>query len=337
MSNPAVETLKSLVDPTQLLAALGFTVYYDNDIEIRGPCAIHGGDNKSAFCIRKEHNRFYCYTHGCHLDSSGDVNNDIVSLVMKVRNCSFMEAIKFLCELTGFNFDEANVDDEAVHNLKKKKDREKFIRGITGNKRLPELSETLVEKYTSLGARYFKSIGIEQEQIDFFELGTMVDDMGVERGAVPIRDDKGRLVSISGRRADGDEEPRYLLIKEFKKRKVLYNLHIAKEFRDMYSSTVIIVEGFKAVWHVYKSGYPNVVAVMGSVINPEQINLLIKHGFSNCLLMLDGDEPGRKGMPKSLLLLDGKLETRPVYLPQDISPDDVSVDELRELISTFMF
>lgn len=337
MSNPAIEKLKTMVDPTQLVMSLGFKIHHDSDGEIRGPCAIHGGDNISAFCFRKEHNRFYCYTHGCHLDTDGEVNNDVITLIMKVRKCSFMEAVTYLCELTGFDLNTVEVDDVTVAKLKKAKDRDKFIRGIIGNKKLPEISEKLIKEYKSAGADYFVNLGIPEDIISFFELGTMVDDQRIVRGAVPIRDDIGRLVSVSGRRTDGDMEPRYLLIREFKKRKVLYNLHIAKEFRDIYNKTVIVVEGFKAVWYVHRCGYPNTVAVMGSVINPEQINLLIKYGFDNCILMLDGDGPGRNGMPKSLLLLQGKLNTKPIYLPQGKSPDDIPIGELKDIINMFLF
>ena len=336
MSDLAIEKLKSLVDPSQLIVSLGFSVFYDNDIEIRGSCCIHGGDNKTAFCFRKSTNRFYCYTHGCHLDVDGTVNNDIVSLVMKVRKCSFAGAVDYLCSLTGFDISSAVVDSKRVKEYKNKKDKDKFVKGVLNNNTLPTIPESLVKEFVNNGSDYFRSIGIPDVVVEFFELGTMVDDMGIIRGSIPIRDDKGRLVSISGRRVDGNDEPRYLLIKEFKKRKVLYNLHVAKKFRDVYNKTVVIVEGFKALWHVYMCGYKNVVAVMGRVINPEQVNLLVKHGFNSCLLMFDGDEPGISGIEKSLLLMKNKIEVNPIYLPQELSPDDISISDLNDLISTFM-
>ncbi|MCK5017444.1 MAG: hypothetical protein KAS32_10290, partial [Candidatus Peribacteraceae bacterium] len=103
MTVSSIETLKDLVDPLSLMTALGFSVYYDNQDEIRAPCVLHGGDNKTAFCFRKSVNRFYCYSHGCEVDDSGEVQNDIVSLVMKANHCSFIEAVKFLSQLTGFD------------------------------------------------------------------------------------------------------------------------------------------------------------------------------------------------------------------------------------------
>jgi len=336
MSTPAIEKLKDLVDPTQLVMSLGFSIFYDNSDEIRGACAIHGGDNKTAFCFRKASKRFYCYTHQCEVNNAGEVSNDIISLVMSVRRCGFSEAVKFLCDLTGFTIDSEDINIEDIDRYKKKKDKDKFVRGMLGKSELPEISEDLVRSYISNGANYFLSVGASRETTDYFQLGTMFDDFGVEWGAVPIRDENGRLVSISGRRAHGDEEPRYLLVKEFKKRKVLYNLHNARKFRDSYNRTTVIVEGFKALWHVYECGFPNVVAVMGSVVNPEQVNLLVKTGFERCILLLDGDSPGQKGMKKSLLLSQGKLDVRPIHLPQDVSPDDVEKTELTDILNLFM-
>jgi DNA primase len=336
MSILAVEKLKEIVDPTQLITALGFNIFKDTQDEIRCSCIIHGGDNKTAFSFRKRSRRFYCFTHSCETDEDGQVNNDIISLVIKARRCSFVEAIHFLSELTGFNVDFNTIDKEEEARFNNKRGRDRFIQGTLNKEPLTDISEDLVKGYVSRGADYFKSIDISEDIIRIFELGTMFDNYGIERGTVPIRDERGTLVSISGRRAYSDEEPRYLLLKEFQKRKVLYNLHNAIKYKEKYSNNIIIVEGFKALWHVYSSGFPNVVAVMGKVLKPEQRNLLVKMGFGCSILLLDGDNAGREGTEKSMLLLKGKMEVRPIYLPQDVSPDDISLDDINTLISSFI-
>lgn len=332
MSTIQIETLKGLVDPSQLIVSLGFSVFYDNEDEIRAPCIIHGGDNKTAFCFRKDSSRFYCFTHGCEVGPDGETDNDIISLVMRVKRCSFPDAVRFLCDLTGFDIKSSVVNPIESAKIRKLKDKGKFVKGMLQSGNLPAISEGLIEGYRSNGARYFFDLGFTKEIIDTFELGTTVDDFGVERGTIPIRDSEGRLVSVSGRRTDGNKEPRYRLVRDFKKRKVLYGLYISKKYKEYYNRTVIIVEGFKALWHVYSGGLYNVSAIMGRVISPEQVNLLVREGFERCILLLDGDDAGKKGMEKSLLLLNGKLDTIPIYLPQDVSPDNVSVDELVDLI-----
>lgn len=339
-----IDRLKELVDPTQLVMSLGFKISYDGQDEIRAPCIIHGGDNKTAFCFKKGSKRFYCYTKGCENDS-GEVNNDIISLVMKVNRCSFSSAVSFLSSITGYSVDDGEVEEAEAAGIKKDRERSKFIRG-TNNicEVLPEVPEEVVREYRLKGAKYFESIGIDSGIIDRFELGTTTDFEGIERGTIPIRDEFGRLVSISGRRTDGNGEPRYRLVKEFKKRKVLYNLHnlVYKtqsgglRCREEYNEKVIVVEGFKALWHVYNCGFKNVVAVMGKVIRPEQKNLLVRCGFGYTYLLLDGDEAGRDGMEKSLLLLQGKINVSPIYLPQGKSPDDIDFIDLRGLLEMFI-
>jgi len=335
MANASIERLKELVDPMSLLTALGFSVYYDNQDEIRAPCVLHGGDNKTAFCFRKAVRRFYCYSRGCEVDSSGEINNDIVSLVMKVNRCSFIEAVRFLGQLSGIDVGFGEVCEEDERYAKKRKDTSKFIEGITASSTLEEIDESVVKSYVSNGCSYFINKGIQRHVLDFFEVGTMHDEFGIERATIPIRDDYGRLVSISGRRTDGNEEPRYKLLKNFKKRKVLYGLNAALEYRDAYGGNIILVEGFKALWHVVSCGFPNVAAVMGRVITQDQINLLVKYGFSCAFLLLDGDEKGREGMSRSKELLKGKIDSKFIYLQDNKSPDDLSLVDLFDLISLF--
>lgn len=337
MANRSVEQLKELVDPSILITSLGFNIYYDNSDEIRAACAIHGGDNKTGFCFKKSSRRFYCFTHGCDTDSNGEVNNDIISLVMKVNKCSFMDAVKFLSELTGFNVDLGKIDPLEEKKLYAYKDKKKFIESTPRSDNNAHLvSESLVKQHRSNGCTYFSSMGVDSAMVESFELGTMVDQFGIERATIPIRDAQGHLLSISGRRTDGDREPRYRLVKDFKKSRVLYNLNNALEYRDIYSRSVVIVEGFKACWHVVSSGMPCVVAVMGRVISPDQINLLVRYGFICSLLLLDGDEKGRSGMKRSIELMKGKMDVRPIYLPDGVSPDDVERTDLFDLINSFL-
>ena len=104
MANQAIDRLKDIVDPETLLVSLGFDISISNSREVRCACAIHGGDNKTSFSFKKDVKRFYCYSHGCEFDSNGEINNDVISLVMLTNNCSFMSAVKYLSGLTGFGY-----------------------------------------------------------------------------------------------------------------------------------------------------------------------------------------------------------------------------------------
>lgn len=329
------EYLKSLVDSETLLLSLGFHIYRETQDEIRAPCAIHGGDNRTAFLFKKQSKRFYCFTHKCELNEFGSVDNDVVSLIMKVNRCSFHEAISFLCLLTGIDISEVSDIDIDVAVARKQREKETFIKSVLKTE-AAELSEDMVLRFRNNGAAYFKGLGFSQEIVDKFELGTMVDIDGIERGTIPIRDVNSRLIGLSGRRTDGGGEPRYRLLKNFQKRKTLYNIYNAIKLRDAYDGSVFIVEGFKALWWSFLCGYKNIVAVMGASIAPEQVNLLVSCGFRRALLMLDGDSAGVAGMRASEDLLRGKLETVSVCLPEGKSPDDLDCADLNGLIDIFL-
>ena len=335
MSRENIEKLKSLIDYELLLGVLGFDIKFKNSEELRGPCKIHGGDNSTAFCLKKSSGRFYCYTHQCENDSSGSVDNDVVSLIMRIKGYSFIESVKFLSDLTGF--DALGFSNNHESEFKREYNKQRFVERTKKQEEEDtqiSISEDLVKKFREKGCPYFQSKGIDKTIINVFELGTYTDFFGVERASIPIRDESGNLVSISGRRVDGDDEPRYRLVKNFKRSKVLYNLNNTLDFLDIYNQTLIIVEGFKALWAVYSSGFPNCVAAMGSRLSSSQVNLMIKRGILNCILMLDGDKAGRKGMSSSEEMLKGKLNFKSIYLTENTSPDDYNFKDLGNIINS---
>lgn len=337
LHSSVITTIKDLVDPRELLLFLGFTINYENNKELRGPCAIHGGDNRTAFCFMKDTKRFYCFSHGCERDDDGLVRNDVIDLVMKKRGCSFKEAVDTLAKIAGVDIESIEDSEIEAERRKIEKSRKEVLRKIAGKDDvLPEIDRTILEVYKSKGCPYFSAKGISDDIIRIFELGTMVDRHGIERASIPIFDAAGRLVSISGRRTDGDREPRYLLTSDFNKKKVLYGLDKVIKLPYAERRTVIIVEGFKALWHVYSAGFKNVVALMGRVISKEQINLLSSNNVDYALLLLDGDEPGRKGAETSANMMRGMIECVKIDLPKDISPDDVSLEEIRDLLTMFI-
>ena len=109
------------------------------------------------------------------------------------------------------------------------------------------------------------------------------------RVVFPLQDEDGRLVGYAGRSVDG-REPRYLFPPGFHTSQVVFNFHRAvTSQRDL----AIVVEGFFDCLKVYQAGYDNVVALMGVSASARQSQLLQRR-FRELLLMLDGDETGRR-------------------------------------------
>lgn len=120
----------------------------------------------------------------------------------------------------------------------------------------------------------------------------------------PITDEKGNIITFAGRTIK-DDTPKYLHTAEtslFHKRELLYNYSNAKNYS--YNDELIVVEGYMDVIGAKKKGINNVVALMGTAITEEHINLLKKNHCS-ITLALDNDytkedNTGKNSMIKAI-------------------------------------
>lgn len=331
------QLIKDSLDVELLLKSLGFAISGCNGSDVRAPCIIHGGDNPTGFSMRLETKSWKCFTRQCEQDASGRTQNDIFALVMKVKNLPFMESVKYLADFAGLNLDLESMFAEATPESKRRIDTASYIKSISRiNKRhiVPkEISEEAIHSYRQQRDDYFLQFGFLDSTLHSFETGAMFDAKGVHRATVPIRDATGNLVGLSGRRTDGDAEPRYRLGYNFKKGSVLYNLHRALQTG---ASTVIIVEGFKACWAVYETGVLNVVACMGAQITDEQVLQLCGTGFRNCIVLFDGDEAGRRGAATAEEKLSKAFNVEVIPLPEKTYPDEISRQDLRDLLEIYL-
>jgi len=323
-----IERLKKAVDAEMLLSALGFEIHRNTTTELRGPCKLHGGDNKTAFRMNKETKNWVCFSHGCH----EDVGYDVISLIMRVLNVPFSGAVSYLENLTGIN----SSDENAVVTYRRQKERQDFINHTKDNRQVPSalLTEEYLTSFKKFRSSYFIEQGFSNEVLDYFEIGGgYVDKYGFQRDVIPIRDVNGILKAYSCRDITGkaDEDYKYLLTKGFNKDRVLYNLCNVKEI----SKTIIVVEGFKAVWNLYMAGYKNVVACMGSRITSGQQNLLYSNAFK-VITLFDGDEPGVIGTVRALEEMKDKITIKPIFIPFDgKDPGDLTHEEIYELLGGY--
>lgn len=337
LSDEIKQLIKDSVDVETLLRALGFDVSRVTSSEVRAPCKIHGGDNPTAFSVRLDTKKWRCFTKKCEQDSLGKTDNDLIALVMLLTGRTFMDAVQYLSDFSGLNLDVRNMVVEKTDEYYRQKDMKHYIRSMSRianrSQALPTLSEDLVKEYVISRDDYFVRHGFAPETLEVFEVGAMVDRQGVLRATIPVRDAKGMLVSLSARREDGDVEPRYLLEYRFQKGLILYNLHRAL---GSGKDTVIVVEGFKALWAVFEAGFDNVVACMGSEITEDQVLALCMSGFRNCVLLFDGDKAGVAGYKSAEKKLRSAFNVTVVRLPEGQSPDSFSRKELSELLELYI-
>ena len=180
-----------------------------------------------------------------------------------------------------------------------------------------ELTLTLDPAHPFLADR-----GITPEVAREFGLGYCAQGIMKDRIAIPIHNERAELVAYAGRYAN-DEIPsgvdRYRLPKKFHKSLVLYNLHRAKELGKRY---LVLVEGFWSAMRLHRAGIPT-AALLGSSCSPQQVELIRIAGFKFVILLLDGDEAGRKGTTDAIEKLSRSVYVRQVELPDGMKPDSM--------------
>jgi DNA primase len=126
------------------------------------------------------------------------------------------------------------------------------------------------------GMVYMNGRGFTDDTVEKFKIGYSAKRNMV---AVPVHSANGIPVGVVGRSITG---------KAFKNSvglptsKVFFNLHRAKRI----GSTVIVVESSFDAMSVYQSGFPNVVACLGTAMSDEKYNLLARY-FDRIILFVD--------------------------------------------------
>jgi DNA primase len=149
------------------------------------------------------------------------------------------------------------------------------------------------------------------------------------RVVIPIHDERGRLVAYAGRAVDGSQ-PRYRFPAGFGKSVVLFHFHRAAAAAG---DTAWVVEGFFDCMRVVQAGVENVVALMGTDLHERPAQLLTQR-FSCVMMLLDGDEAGRRGSERAAARLRDRCEVRVMRLPEGVQPDQMPARRLRELMES---
>ncbi len=125
-------------------------------------------------------------------------------------------------------------------------------------------------------------------------------DMNEGRVTFPICDIDGNVIGFSARRLKNDDTAKYMNTPEtylFHKTNNLYNIHIAKDAAKL-KGYIYVCEGFMDVFALGKIGIDAAVAIMGTALTAEHIQILRSLNVE-IRLCLDGDLPGQSAMMKA--------------------------------------
>lgn len=281
--------------------------------QYRGRCPIHGGEGRDAFHVNLQRSVFHCFACGA--------GGNLLDLVAALEGCSIREAALRLQQRHGLS--DASGSWARFTPLKEEK-------LVTKKREVnPPLSFSLTVNQSH---PYLSARGLTASTAAYFGVGLFAGP-GLMRGriAIPIHDERGRLIAYCGRAVD-QSEPRYRFPPGFQKSRVLFNYHRASDAADATeASSVIVVEGFFDCMRVHQAGFRWVIALMGATLSEAQKDLIAGR-FRNVLLLLDGDNTGRAATARIAAAL------RPACAVTELSPgvgrqpDQLSADDIRQIL-----
>ncbi len=299
-----------------------------------GVCPFHDDSNPS-MCVSREKQIYTCFS--CH------ATGNVFTFLMNYEHIDFKEALRYLGEKVGVN----------VSGIQIKQRSNKYDKLYEAYRfSVKYFQNNLSSSFGKSAKSYLSGRGIGDEVIKEFEIGLSLEnrddltkllmkkeydlatlnriglssddhDIYNDRIMFPLYDVSGNVVGFSGRIYKDNGQNKYLNTKEteiFKKGEMLYHYHIAREECRLKKS-VIVMEGFMDVIRASTIGIKNTVALMGTALTKEQINLL-KRLSNNIILCLDGDGPGVHAATSiGEELLNQGIEVKVVMIPDDDDPD----------------
>lgn len=311
------------------------------------PCPFHQ-ERTASFHVDDRKGFYYCF--GCH------AKGDAVTFVKETENLSFPEAVEWLAREAGMAMPArdpeaarkadrrsllAEAVEEAVkhYRLQLRSGAAAAARDYLTRRRLspegqdrfgigfaPDVRQGLFQALTGKG--------ISADVLVDAGLCARPDDGGAPydrfRGRIifPIRDARGRAISLGGRAMDPNARAKYLNGPEtdlFDKGRNLYNIGPAREASGK-GRPLIVAEGYMDVIALSEAGFPATVAPLGTAITAEQL-LLVWRLHPEPVIALDGDKAGTAAALRvidlALPLLQAGQGLRFAVLPAGLDPDDL--------------
>ena len=321
-------------------------------------CPFHG-EKSPSFHADDRKGRYYCF--GCK--QSGD----IFTYLIEKEGVPFPEAVAQLASEAGLPmpvFSKAEMErDELRTSLYEIMDiSAKFfeaeLQTARGAKARGYLSDRglspAIQKEFSIGyapddrsalRMHLADLKITVEQMAEAGLVITGDDIPVaydrfrDRVMFPIRDPRGRVIAFGGRALRADVAAKYLNSPDtplFHKGEILYNFDKARGVAHT-SGQLIAVEGYVDVIAMFRAGFTEAVAPLGTALTENQIAIMWK-AVPEPILCFDGDSAGQKAAYRALdlalpLLKPGK-SLKFAFLPEGQDPDDLLKSEGPEAVKT---
>lgn len=324
-------------------------------------CPFHQ-EHSPSFVISPERQIWHCF-------GACNEGGDVISFLMKWENISFPEALKELAHQTGVPLDTESFNDSTWT----KKERLYEINVLAQRFYHYVLQET---HQGTLGREYLHDRGVNEDIIKTFQIGMAVNswdsllrylqkkkiteqemsDAGLviqgkngrfydrfrNRLMFPLADPRGNIIGFAGRQLGSQtEQPpggKYINTPEtilYRKRESLYGIHLAKDHIKK-ARNAILVEGEFDVISPFQRGIRNIVAIKGSAVTREQLQVL-KRYTNRISLALDADVAGQEAVLRGIREAEKlDIEVQVIIIEGGKDPDEVArhdIGTLKQLIT----
>ncbi len=337
-----VEQIKERLDITEVIGT--YLKLGNAGSNLKACCPFHN-EKTPSFFVSPSRQTYHCF--GC---SKG---GDIFSFIQEIEGLDFSGSLKVLADKAGVEIKRTDraqtsekeklfaVLEEATRffeqNLKVQKDvalylKDRGLTGITAKKfRLGYALDQWNALYDSLKTKGYSEAVIEKAGL------TIKGDKGYydrfrSRIMFPIFDSSGRVVGFSGRifdssgeKSDSIQQAKYVNSPEtslYNKSKILYGFDKAK-VSIRRSGSCVLVEGQMDILMSHQAGFENTVAVSGTAITSEHLNL-IKRLSDNLIIAFDPDDAGMSASKRGVdIALSLGFDVRVALLPSGLDPADL--------------
>ncbi|MDR3625547.1 MAG: DNA primase [Ignavibacteriaceae bacterium] len=309
-----------------------------------GLCPFHN-EKTPSFTVSEDKQIFHCF--GCH------TGGNVFKFLMEYEKISFIESIQEMAHRYGINID---VDEEEFSGRQTEQEilydlnteAAKYFSNILLSDQNGEIAREYFQKrkiklptirafglgYSLPGRDNFVNYA-QEKKLDLERavalglIGTASDGRLYDRfsGRIifPIFSPNGRVIAFGGRilETKDSNKAKYLNSPEssvYVKGRILYGLSFAKDdIRKL--DKAILVEGYMDLISLHQAGIKNVVAVSGTALTEDQVQLLSRY-TKNVVLLFDADTAGIKASMRSIeLLLKRDMEIKIASLPSGEDPD----------------
>ena len=304
-------------------------------------CPFHD-DHSPSMSLSSEKQIYKCFSCGA--------TGNVFTFVSEYENVSFIEAVSIVASKCGMELSQSTLKSNTSNLHKEEFEIMKLAQKFFQNNLRTDVGKEALS--------YLKNRGMDEDVIKEFGIGLSIDsndslmtlltkkkydinklidiglvnnvngknyDMFSRRITFPLWDKDGNIVGFSARIYRGEKDvSKYMNSREskiFKKGETLYNYHNAKDVAKR-EKQIIVVEGFMDAIRIATSGLKNVVALQGTAMTQEQINLLKKLRVK-VILCLDNDNAGLIAtVNNGEELIKNDVETYVIRLSGQKDPDE---------------